>query len=318
MSSPARVVGVLLPGMPAVLLFPGQTSFAPTMLREAAEAWPTVAAEVVDEAGDALGRDLRPWLEGIDGSRNRDLQIAVFVTSHVHLRALDDAVRTNAGSVGHSLGEYNHLVHIGALGFPDAVRLVAARGEAYDDGPEGMMAAVFPLEREALEPLVAVEAEAWIAAINGPSQHVVAGEASAVRRVLAAAEEATFANAVVIEERLPMHCPRFAGVAEAFEVALRRAPWRRAHGPWIPNVTGVPVFEPGPAQLVELLVRHVREPVQWRRCVDAACEVFRPAFFVEVGHGHGLTGLLRREWRAEPRARTSDRDGLAEVLDAAR
>ncbi|MEZ4323414.1 MAG: ACP S-malonyltransferase [Myxococcota bacterium] len=303
--------------MPAVLQFPGQTSFAPSLVREAAAVWPETTREVLDDASRALGRDLRPWLEQVDLRSNADLQVAVLLTNHVHLRAVEPVVGPRVPSLGHSLGELNHLVHIGALAFEDAVRLVSARGAAYDGGPVGVMIAVFPLDRRALEPIVASEPEAWIAAVNGPSQHVVAGGTEAVRRVASAVEAETFATVVEIESRLPMHCPRFAGVAEAFRPALREVPWREPHSPWISNVTGGPVEDATPDRFVELLTRHVCEPVQWSRCIDAVADAHRPVTFVEVGHGRGLSGLLRRSWRPEPRVWTSDFAAM-EGLDAAR
>ena len=91
-------------------------------------------------------------------------------------------------SIGLSLGEYNHLLHIGALAFEDALRLVAARGAAYDQGPLGAMAAVFPVDEaavldaiERLAPVGIVE----IANFNSPSQFVLAGDRAAVDAVLA-------------------------------------------------------------------------------------------------------------------------------------
>jgi len=51
-------------------------------------------------------------------------------------------------SLGLSLGEYSHLVHIGALELDDALRLVDERGRCYDEAPPGTMATVLTVDRE--------------------------------------------------------------------------------------------------------------------------------------------------------------------------
>src|SRR5436190_18392596 len=85
---------------------------------------------------------------------NRDVQIGAFLANHLHLRGLERAGIAADISLGLSVGEYNHLVHIAALSFEDAVRLVEARGVAFDAGPDGAMAAVTPLETAALERVI--------------------------------------------------------------------------------------------------------------------------------------------------------------------
>src|SRR5690606_3180638 len=120
-----------------VLMFPGQSSCHPEMLARIVSAWPPATA-VIAEASGILSRDLaRHYLPDTPAmlARNRDIQVGVFLCSYLHQRAL--AARGVHGdlSLGLSLGEYNHLVHIGALDFPAALRLVDARGAAYDDGP---------------------------------------------------------------------------------------------------------------------------------------------------------------------------------------
>lgn len=65
----------------------------------------------------------------------------------MHLAALEAAGVTAAASLGLSLGEYAHLVHIGALDVAAAVRLVAARGALYEAGPPGRWPASSPCPR---------------------------------------------------------------------------------------------------------------------------------------------------------------------------
>ncbi len=145
-------------------------------------------------ASEVLGRDLRAHYAQDPTeafATNRDVQVGVFLTSYLHEQALAARGIQGDASLGLSLGEYNHLVHAGALSFEEALRLVDARGTLYDAGPDGMMASIFPLLVEELAPYVEA-AQAYgvleIANLNSPTQHVIAGARAAVAHVLARLE----------------------------------------------------------------------------------------------------------------------------------
>ena len=134
--------------MTLVFMFPGQSSRYPGMLDKLAHLHPR-AAEVLGLASDTLSRDLRSHYSEDNAAafeRNVDVQLGVFVANHMMLSALQAEGVDAELSLGLSLGEYNHLTHIGALDFVDALRVVKARGEAYDAGPRGQMASVQPLD----------------------------------------------------------------------------------------------------------------------------------------------------------------------------
>ena len=103
--------------MPVAFLFPGQSSVSPDALSRVRRAHPaagTVAARAADVLGPA---DTAAYL-GAETSRldtNRDVQIVVFLASQMYLQALAAEGVTASASLGLSLGEYSHLVHIGAL-----------------------------------------------------------------------------------------------------------------------------------------------------------------------------------------------------------
>jgi [acyl-carrier-protein] S-malonyltransferase len=298
-----------------VLLFPGQNSRDPAMLVRMLAAWPEGTA-VVDEASDVLGRDLWAAYNPRRGEKmfadNRAVQVGVFLCSHLHLQALRRQGIPGDLSLGLSLGEYNHLVHIGALSFADALRLVDARGAAYDRGPVGMTAAVFPIEEEELADLVArvrPHGVVEVVNINSPTQHVVAGERAAVEALRSVLAEESFADAVVIDERFPLHSSLFAPVAEAFRPHLLRATWRRPHKPYYPNVKPVPLACPTPADFVDLLTRQVASTVLWRDAIEHILDRHPAAEFIEVGARGVLSGLLR-SWVPNSRRKTDGADGL--------
>ena len=87
---------------------------------------------------------------------------------------------------GHSLGEYTALVAAGGVGFEEAVRLVAERGEAMqeaaDDNP-GIMLAVTGIDDErARIACRRADGDVWLANSNAPGECVIAGRPPDVQR----------------------------------------------------------------------------------------------------------------------------------------
>jgi [acyl-carrier-protein] S-malonyltransferase len=288
------------------------------MLSRIVAAWPA-AASIVRDASRILGRDLAGHYggNGHGFETNRDIQVGVFLVSHLHLKALQAAGVQGDYSLGLSLGEYNHLVHIGALAFESALRLVDARGKVYDRGPPGMMASVFPLELEQLGPIVeqaravgAIE----IANYNSPTQHVVAGEKRAVEVVMRRLDEEFCIEATVIEHNIPMHTPGFRPVAAQLRPHLDQAAWQRPTRPYLPNVTAELTAQPAPALIVSMLERHVYSPVYWRDSIDLLVRRLPAAVFIEVGPRSVLYNLLQKRWHSVQKYRTDMTDDIAENL----
>jgi [acyl-carrier-protein] S-malonyltransferase len=298
-----------------VLLFPGQNSRDPGMLVRFLAAYPEGTA-VVDEASEVLGRDLWAAYSPRRGEEmfadNRAIQVGVFLCSHLHLQALRNQGIHGDLSLGLSLGEYNHLVHIGALSFADALRLVDARGAAFDRGPAGTTAVVYPIEEEHLAELVArarPHGVVEVVNINSPTQHVVSGERHAVEALVALVTEESFAEAMVIDERFPLHSSLLLPAAAAFRSHLLRATWQRPDKPYYPNVKPGPLGNPTPADFVDLLTRQVASPVLFRDAVEDLMDRYPRAEFIEVGPRGVLYGLLRR-WVPNPRRKTDGADGV--------
>ena len=309
--------------MPPIFMFPGQSSKDSGMLHRIVAASPTVTRPLVDRASTVLGRDLLEQYSPrhpAPFASNRDVQVGVFVASHLHLAAVLDAGIEAPLSLGLSLGEYNHLVHIGALTFEEALRLVDARGEAYDNGPDGAMAAVFPIELDVLEEVVVrarAEGVLGIGNLNSPMQHVLSGERSAIDAALAILEDEHFIEGRIIEMRIPMHSARFAPAADLLRPALERAPWKTPTLPYFPNVLGEIIEHATPRQIIESLYRHVYSAVQWRKSIELVTAQWPDAVFIEVGPGTVLFNLLQRKWRQNTRYATDGREGLREYPSAA-
>ncbi|MGH7291916.1 MAG: ACP S-malonyltransferase, partial [Myxococcota bacterium] len=273
-----------------VFLFPGQSSVDVAMIARARALGPAAEsvlarAEVVLGV-DAIARYAGP--RGVQLESNRDVQVAGFLTTQMHLHALIDSGVQTDRSLGLSLGEYSHLVHIGALTFEAALSLVDQRGRAYDQSPLGVMVTVLGVEEDEVAAAVALASAHGTVVIsnyNTPTQHVIAGERVAVEWAASHLEEEVGARCIETESRVPMHSPLLAPVAEAFRPSLRTAPWKTSRHPYLPNVSGR-VEETTTADVyVERLAAHVSEPVRWRRSIEAIATTCRDAWFVEVGPG---------------------------------
>ena len=307
--------------MTLVFMFPGQSSRYPGMLDKLARLHPR-ADEVLAQADEALGRDLRGhYSEALAGAfeRNVDVQLGVFIANHMMLSILQAEGVDAELSLGLSLGEYNHLTHIGALDFIDALRLVKARGEAYDAGPRGYMASVQPLDLGTLEEVVAsVRARGLgvleIVNLNSPRQHVLSGEQAAVDAAVAVLEDEHYVVPAIIERQVPMHASIFAPVGEALRPHLRRARFRSARRPYMPNRVGAPVLAATHDDYVAMLAAHVHTPVLWRRSIEHIVAAHPDAVLVEVGPRQVLFNLLDRKWVARPRYCTDSRDDAASHL----
>ncbi len=303
-------------------MFPGQSSRYPEMIDRLWQWAEADARAVLGEASAALGRDLRAHYRADNPAifaTNRDVQLGVFLANHIHLCALERAGVRAGLSLGLSLGEYNHLVHAGALAFLPALRLVDARGAAYDAGPEGAMASVFPLPVEALREVVARAAALGpleIGSFNSPTQHVLSGARAAVDAAAAILDEEHGVECRIIEERVPMHASIFAPVAAALRPALERAPWRAPRFGYLPNVLGHFEDARAPERIASLLALHVHRPVLFRASIDFLVERCPDAAFVEVGPRGVLHNLLSRKWVARPRFKTDDPGELGPALAA--
>lgn len=292
-----------------VLMFPGQSSRYPEMLEKLSQREPA-CAERVSQASEILGRDLlahyRSDNTGIF-ARNRDVQVGVFLANQLHLELLQRAGVDAAWSLGLSLGEYNHLVHIGALSFEDALRIVDRRGQLYDRAQGGAMVSIFPIDVASLESVIAelgVAERVVVGLNNSPRQQVLSGRREDVERVVAAVEAETYVETVVLETRIAMHSPLLADLAVELGRDLRAAAWRRPRLPYVPNTRALLLYAPQPNEICACLTEHVQRRVHWQASIEALASHVSAPLFVEVGPRAVLFNLFGRGWSPGRRACT--------------
>ncbi|ABI56771.1 ACP S-malonyltransferase [Alkalilimnicola ehrlichii MLHE-1] len=297
-------------------VFPGQGSQSVGMMDDLASASPVVE-QTFREAGDALGADLWDLVRnGPEDTLNRTdyTQPAMLAAGVATWRAW----RSEGGAeptvlAGHSLGEYTALVCAGALGFQDAVRLVAQRGrfmqEAVPAG-QGAMAAVLGLNDQAvIDACAAAAGDEVVSAVNfnAPGQVVIAGARAAVERAMAACESAGAKKVMPLPVSVPSHCALMKPAAERLAEVLADIP---LEAPAIPVVHNVDVQTASdPNAIRERLIAQLHNPVRWVETIHALVDQ-GVTQVVECGPGKVLAGLNRRIQRRLPVVALADAKSL--------
>lgn len=282
------------------MIFPGQGSQSVGMSDALAEAFPVVR-ELYQEGSDTLGLDLwRLVHQGPADALNRTeiTQPAMLSAGVAVYRVWSE----QGGAVpqvmaGHSLGEYTALVAAGALGYGDAVKLVAARGRFMQDAvPAGIgaMAAILGLEDDQVRGLCEQAAQGEVVEavnFNSPGQVVIAGDKRAVERAMELAKEAGARRALPLPVSVPSHCELMKPAAEQLAAMLETIELELPSVPVLHNV------DVQPAESVEALrdklVRQLYSPVRWVETVQSMKEQGAERI-IEAGPGKVLTGLGRR------------------------
>ena len=303
--------------MSIVFLFPGQNSYDPHLIGRLVSATP-VTARILQNASEILGRDLEAHFSPQNEAmfdRARDVQVGGFLANYMLARLLElEGIFADA-SVGFSLGEYNHLVEIGALGFADALRIADARGTAYDEGPSGMMLQVYSCEDSSVSKALthARSLGPVDIAIRLSKKHfVLAGDKGAVQLAGVWLEKQADAKTQVFDHIRPLHSAMFRPAAERFLPVLERSAWQAPTTEYLSTTEGQFCTPASSRELIQMLFRHEFMPLQWARSIRVLLERFPGPIFIEVGPCSPVTDIFKLEYSYVPCLRTDDpQDGPA-------
>lgn len=269
--------------MSSLLVFPGQGAQRTGMLQ-------ALPADVLAEASEALGEDVRRLDSAQALTSTRAVQLCLLITGVAHARQLQ---RTPDFVAGLSIGAYPAAVMAGALDFADAVRLVSLRGElmqqAYPQG-YGMTALIGP-QLSTVEALLAEihspQTPVYLANINADNQTVIAGSDAAMQRVADRIKGNGVAKRLAVS--VPSHCALLDEPAQVLARAF--VPLRAPRITYLSSTRARPIHNPD--QLRDDLAFNMCRIVDWRGTVQSAYER-GVRLQIELPPGSVLTGLSRR------------------------
>lgn len=302
-------------------LFPGQGSQYPGMGRDLCESFP-VARQTLEEADHALGLPLsRLCLEGPaeELQMTVNTQPAILACSVAACRVLQEAGITPAYVAGHSLGEYSALVAAGSISFADVLRMVRHRGQYMQEAVPvgtGAMAALLGLARDQVEELCRNAADGEVvspANFNTPDQIVVAGNISAVQRVVEKAPAAGARRVMLLAVSAPFHCSLMLPAQQRLAPELESLPFADLTVPLVNNVRAEEVRTGRQAR--QGLIDQIPSPVLWEQSMRRL-QSLGTEQFLEVGPGRVLTGMLRQMERRVSAANVEDLKSFDKTLAA--
>ncbi len=252
-ASPVVATGAARKGVRTVFVFPGQGAQWVGMARELWEASPAFAASM-ERCARALDPhtdwSLRAVVRGEAGAPGLDRVDVVQPVSWAVMVSLAElwrayGVRPSA-VVGHSQGEIAAAVVAGALSYEDGARVVALRSKVIGEriaGQGGMVSLGLP--RAQAEARIAPYAgRIAVAAVNGASSTVVAGEPAALDELVAGCE-ADEVRAKRIPVDYASHSPQVDSVRDELLAALAGLAPRSATVPFYSTVTAEPLDTTG-------------------------------------------------------------------------
>lgn len=294
------------------LLFPGQGSQYPDMLRELAVLFPELSEAVEDaEAAVAaaptfadrprLSRLVWPGERFSPGeetaartalTRTEVAQPALGAISIGLLRLLRQFGLRHDMAAGHSYGEYVALHSAGVLSSEDVFRISEARGrfivEEAAGNELGAMAAI-SADAAVAQTLIEGIPDLQCANMNSPRQTIVSGTRKAIEAAVQACE-----SAGVSIRPLPVaaafHSPLVAPSQQRLTAFVAAIPFTAPAVPVYGNTLARPhPLDPG--LIKELMSRHLVEPVRYAEMIEAMYDD-GARIFLEVGPKNVLSSLV--------------------------
>jgi [acyl-carrier-protein] S-malonyltransferase len=295
------------------LLFAGQGAQTVGMGRDLADQFP-VAASLFRAADEILERKLTEVARNgpiEELTKTSNCQPALFVHGLACLAALREIAGEFPieGAAGLSLGEMTAHAAAGTFDFAPGLRLVQRRGELMDEACAatigGMAAMIGAYENEVRQ--LAADEDVDVANINTPTQIVISGELAKVEAAIGVAKEYGIRRATLLNVAGAYHSRLMDSAYQQLGPALLEVVMQMPRFTVMSNVTGeeVKTLE----EIRRTLQDQVTGTVRWVDCMEGllerGCE-----FFIELGPGGVLAGLLQRISKGVDVMTVSDADSV--------
>ena len=291
--------------MSNAFIFPGQGSQKIGMGKDLFDSF-TEAKEVFEEVDDALSLKLSKIIfEGDEEELKLTIntQPALMCMSYAIVRVIEKMLAKPLSEIakftaGHSLGEYSALVSAGSIKLSDAAKILRLRGEAMQNAVPlniGAMAALIGVDIDIINKIrsnyIDIDEVLDIGNDNSPGQMVISGHNSAVEKVINNYKALGIKRAIKLPVSAPFHCRLMKKAADNMETYIADLEVLCPKIILINNVDAASITDP--IKIKEGLIRQITETVRWRESIQNMCEL-GSSYFVEVGAGNVLSGLVKR------------------------
>ncbi len=284
-----------------VFMFPGGgTQYAE--MGKSLYASEAVFRAVVDECATLLqpilGLDLRGVLFPHDGvneettarmDRTALSLPALFTLEYALVKQYAAWGVTPAAMVGHSLGEYVAACVAGVFSLPDALKVVAARGRLIGALPPANMLAVL---QPADKIMPRLGEGLWLACTNSRDSCTISGTPEATEQ-LAAALTADGVEFQLLERWPASHSGLMTPILAQFREVFASITLNAPQIPYLSNLSGDWITA-AQATNPDYWLAHLSQTVRFADCLAQLLKNPNQVY-LEIGAGHTLSNLLRRE-----------------------
>ncbi|MEM9216874.1 MAG: amino acid adenylation domain-containing protein [Cyanobacteria bacterium P01_F01_bin.150] len=190
--------------------------------------------------------------------------------------------------MGHSVGEYVAATVAGVFSLEDGLKLIAHRGRLMQQLPTlGEMVAVMASSKKVNQLIAPYTDKVAIAAINGPENIVISGEANAIKTVTDILEIEEI-NTKQLQVSHAFHSPLMDPMLAEFEAVARQITYNQPRIPLISTLTGTTADDR--ITTASYWVNHVRQPVKFAHSMES---LYQQGYqvFLEIGAKPILLGM---------------------------